>query len=217
MKRLATFPLMRFSTLALLIAAAAGCVPSAAPLKGVPAPDRSLPSLSLRSGHRHLVFKWEYEEGEIAARGDGAIRTAAPDSARLDFFLGGGLGSGAAVLIGDSLRSPRAELALRYIPPSPMMWAVLGRLAIPALPDTVVRIDGDLLRADVGRPVQWRVGIRGDTLVELQHISGGKITESLTRGANGVLIYEAPGARRRLELTFLRDQPGSFDASIWSL
>jgi hypothetical protein len=98
-----------------------------------------------------------------------------------------------------------------------MMWAALGRLAIPPLPDTVVRVDGDLLRADVGNPVQWRVGIRGDTLVELQHISGGKITESLTRGVNGLLTYERPGARRRLELTFLRDQPGSFDASIWSL
>ncbi|MGZ3330817.1 MAG: hypothetical protein ACXU9O_11840 [Gemmatimonadaceae bacterium] len=201
----------------LALAASIGCVPSAAPLKGVPAPDRSLPSLSLVSGHRHLVFKWDYQEGDIAARGDGSVRTAAPDSARLDFFLGGGLGAGAAVLIGDSLRSPHAELARRYIPPSPMMWGVLGRLAIPALPDTVVRIDGDLLRADVGRPVQWRVGIRGDTLVELQHISGGKITESLTRGADGVLTYEAPGARRRLALTFLRDEPGSFDASIWSL
>ena len=207
----------RFKLSLLVIAAAIGCVPSAAPLKGVPAPDRSLPSLDLQSGHRHLVFKWEYQEGEIAARGDGAVRTAAPDSARLDFFLGGGLGAGAAVLIRDSLRSPRADLVRRYIPPSPMMWAALGRLAIPALPDTVVRIDGDLLRADVGKPVQWRVAIRGDTLVELQHISNGKITESLTRGANGVLTYEAPGARRRLELTFLRNQPGSFDASIWSL
>jgi hypothetical protein len=201
----------------LIFAAAVGCAPSAAPLKGVPAPDRSLPPLALQPGHRHLVFKWEYEEGEIAARGDGSVRTAAPDSARLDFFLGGGLGAGAAVLVGDSLRSPHAELARRYIPPSPMMWAALGRLAIPPLSDTTVRIDGDILRADVGRPVQWRVGIRGDTLVQLQHISGGKITESLTRQANGVLVYEAPGARRRLELTFLREQPGSFDASIWSL
>jgi len=163
------------------------------------------------------VFKWDYEEGEIAARGDGAVRTAAPDSARLDFFLGGGLGAGAAVLIGDSLRSPHADLARRYIPPTPMMWAALGRLAIPALPDTVVRIDGDLLRADVGHPVQWRVTIRGDTLVALEHISGGKITESVTRGPLGVLTYRAPAARRRLELTVLRDQPGSFDASIWSL
>jgi len=202
---------------ALVVVGVVACAPAAAPPKGVLAPDRSLPSLLLPTGHRQIVFKWDYEEGEIAARGDGAVRTAAPDSARLDFFLGGGLGAGAAVLIGDSLRSPHTELARRYIPPTPMMWAALGRLAIPALPDTVVRIDGNLLRADVGRPVQWRVTIREDTLVALEHISDGKITESVTRGPLGVLTYRAPAARRRLELTVLRDQPGSFDASIWSL
>ena len=189
----------------------------AAPLKGVLAPDRSLPTLTLPPGHRHIVFKWDYAEGDIAARGDGSVRMASPDSARLDFFLGGGLGAGAAILIGDSLRTQHADLVRRYIPPTPMMWAALGRLAIPALPDTVVRLDGDLLRADVGRPVQWRVAIRGDTLVGLEHISGGKITDSFSRGPNGVLSYEAPGARRRLRLTVLREEPGSFDASIWSL
>ncbi len=199
------------------VIAAIACAPAAAPLKGVLAPDRSLPSLTLPAGHRQIVFKWDYEEGEIAARGDGSVRLAAPDSARLDFFLGGGLGAGAAILVGDSLRAPHAERARRYIPPAPMMWAALGRLAIPALRDTVVRIDGDVLRADVGRPVQWRVAIRGDTLVGLEHISGGKIIETVTRGANGVLTYEAPGARRRLRLTILREQPGSFDAAIWSL
>lgn len=197
--------------------AAVACAPAAGPLKGVLAPDRTLPSLTLPGGHRHIVFKWDYEEGDIAARGDGSVRTAAPDSARLDFFLGGGLGAGAALLIGDSLRAPHAELARRYIPPTPMMWAALGRLAIPALPDTVIRVDGNLLRADVGHPVQWRVAIRSDTLVGLEHISGGQITESFSRGANGRLTYEALGARRRLRLTVLREQPGSFDATIWSL
>ena len=203
---------------ALLIAFfAIGCVPSAPPLPGVLAPDRSLPALDLPAGHRHLIFKWDYQEGDILARGDGSVRTAAPDSARLDFFLGGGLGAGAAILIGDSLRAPNVELARRYIPPTPMMWAALGRLAIPALSDTVVRVDGDLLRADVGRPIQWRVAIKGDTVVALEHISGGKIIESLTREANGALVYQAPGARRRLTLNILRQQPGSFDATIWSL
>ena len=197
--------------------AAVACAPAAVPLKGVLAPDRSLPSLALPPGHRQIVFKWDYEEGGVAARGDGSVRVAAPDSARLDFFLGGGLGAGAAVLIGDSLRAQHAELARRYIPPTPMMWASLGRLAIPALPDTVVRIDGDVLRADVGRPVQWRVAIRGDTLVGLEHISDGKIVEKFSRGAGGVLSYERPGARRRLRLTIVREQPGSFDATIWSL
>jgi hypothetical protein len=195
----------------------AGCTPSAAPLKGVLAPDRALPSIAMPSGHRHIVFRWDYQEGDIAARGDGSIRTAAPDSARLDFFLGGGLGAGGAILIGDSLRTPHANLARRYIPPAPLMWAALGRLAIPALPDTVVKVDGELTRADIGRPLQWRVTLKGDTLVELDHVSDGKITESLTRGANGTMTFQAPGARRTLQLTVIREEPGSFDASIWSL
>lgn len=197
--------------------AAVACAPTASPLKGVLAPDRSLPPVSMPAGHRQLVFTWEYQEGDIAARGDGSIRTASPDSARLDFFLGGGLGAGGAVLIGDSLRTPRADLARRYIPPTPLLWAALGRLAIPALPDTVVRVDGSLTRADIGRPLEWRLALKGDTLVEVQHISNGRITESLTREDDGSLTFSAPGARRTLRLTVVRIQPGSFDASIWSL
>jgi hypothetical protein len=193
------------------------CAPAAAPLKGVLAPDRALPTIAMPAGHRHIVFKWDYQEGDIAARGDGSIRAAAPDSARLDFFLGGGLGAGGAILIGDSLRTPHADLARRYIPPTPLLWAALGRLAIPPLPDTVVKVDGVLTRADIGRPLEWRVALRGDTLVELDHISDGRITESLVRGADRTLTFEAPGARRTLRLTILRDEPGSFDASIWSL
>ncbi|HEY4734913.1 MAG TPA: hypothetical protein VIH53_10235 [Gemmatimonadaceae bacterium] len=194
-----------------------GCIPKAPPLTGVLTSEHSLPQLALPTGHRHVVFKWDFQEGDIAARGDGSVRTAAPDSARLDFFLGGGLGAGAAVLIGDSLRSPNPELAHRYIPPTPMMWAALGRLAIPALADTVVRLDGDILRADIGRPIQWRIGIRADTLLSLQHISAGKIIESVTRQANNEVVYEKPGSRRRLSITVLREQPGSFDATIWRL
>ena len=54
-------------------------------------------------------------------------------------------------------------------------------------------------------------------LVALEHISDGRITESLTREANGALTFQAPRARRTLRLTILRDEIGSFDASIWSL
>ncbi|MFN2636341.1 MAG: hypothetical protein ABR585_04905 [Gemmatimonadaceae bacterium] len=201
----------------LVAAAGVACAPAARPLPGVLAPDRSLPALALPPGHRHIVFKWEYEEGEMAARGDGSVRLAAPDSARLDFFLGGGLGAGAAVLIGDSLRAPHLDLVRRYIPPAPMMWAVLGRLAIPPLPDTIVKLDGDVLRADVGRPLQWRIAARGDTLLALDHVSNGKLIERLSRGADGTFTFEAPAARRKLRLTVLREQTGSFDASIWSL
>ena len=203
---------------ALLVACAAlACARPLPPLKGVPAPERALPSLQLPAGHRQITFKWEYEEGEVAARGDGAVRTAFPDSARLDFFLGGGLGAGSAILIGDSLSAPRRDLVQKYLPPIPLLWAALGRLAIPALRDTVVTLEGEVLRADVGRPAEWRVTVRGDTLAALDHVSRGTISETLSRGAGGVITYEAPGARRKLRLTVLRNAIGSFDASIWSL
>jgi hypothetical protein len=195
----------------------AGCAPALPPLAGVPAPGRSLPALQLPRGHRHIVFRWEYEEGDIAARGDGSVRTAFPDSARLDFFLGGGLGAGAAVLVGDTLRAPRRDLVQKYLPPIPLLWAALGRLAIPALPDTVMRLDGAILRAHIGRPLEWSVAARDTSLMELTHVSRGKITESLSRGRGNVVTYEAPGARRRLKLTIISNEIGSFDASIWSL
>jgi hypothetical protein len=97
------------------------------------------------------------------------------------------------------------------------MWAVLGRLAVPALRDTVVHIDGELLRADIGHPVQWRLTARADTLIGLDHISNGRIIETVRREASGAYIFEAPAARRKLRLTPIREEPGSFDASIWSL
>jgi len=204
--------------LAAIALVAAACAPAAAPLRGVLAPERRLPELAVAPGHRLIAFKWEYEEGEIAARGEGTFRVAPPDSVRVDFFLGGGLGSGGAILIGESLRSAaRQDLVKRYIPPAPLMWAVFNRLAIPALPDTVIRIEGDILRGDVGRPAEWRVTARGDSIVGLEHISGTRIAETLTKSGSSI-FYEAPGARRKLRLTIVRQQEvGPFDASIWSL
>lgn len=194
---------------------ALACAPSVQPLRGVPAPSLSLPPLQLPPRHTKVVFKWEYTDGESVTRGDGAVRLAAPDSARLDFFLGG-LG-GAAALVGDTLRANAGGMVKRLLPPVPLMWAALGRLAIPALPDTTVVTDGDLLRADVGRPAEWRVTARGDALVAVEHIPGGRTAERLTRGARGDVLYEVPAARRKLRLTIVRtEEGGSFDASIWN-
>ena len=195
--------------------ALAACAPAVQPLKGTPTVSRALPPLQVAPGHRKIVFNWEYTEGEMLTRGDGAVRIAAPDSARLDFFLGG-LG-GAAALVGDTLRANGGGLVRRLIPPVPLLWAVLGRLAIPALPDTTIVVDGDLLHADVGRPVQWRVSARGDTLISLAHIPGGRVAEYVTRAPGGEVVYDVPSARRRLRITVLRtEETGPFDASIWN-
>jgi hypothetical protein len=163
------------------------------------------------------VFKWELRDGDMAARGDGVARIASPDSVRLDFFLGGGFGGGAAVLIGDSLQVPGPDVARRLVPPRALLWAALGRLQLPAERDTVVRVDGDLLRADIGTPVHWRVTFRNDTLSRLERIDGSRIQEWVQRGADGAVEYRNESSRRTLSLVIQRtDAVPAFDPSIWT-
>jgi hypothetical protein len=162
------------------------------------------------------VFRWDYEENSLLTHGEGAIRASAPDSARLDLFLVGGIPAGYAILIGDSLRGPNIDQIRRVLPPPAMLWAALGRLAIPSLPDTVINVEADTLRADIGRPAAWRVTIRAGRLSQLARLSGGRIAEVVTRDANGRLLYEVPG-RRKLWLGIIRDEEvPPFDAAIWT-
>jgi hypothetical protein len=203
---------------ALLALAAACAPPRVAPLVGVPVPVQRLPVGALEQGRRKLVFRWELHDGDVNARGDGVARIASPDSVRLDFFLGGGSGGGAAVLIGDSLQVPGPDVARRLVPPRALLWAALGRLDLPADRDTVVRVDGGVLRADIGAPVRWRATFRGDTLTRLDHVEGGRLQEWVERAPDGAVLYRNEAARRTLSLVIQRsDAVPPFDPSIWRL
>ena len=201
------------------LGAIAGCAPPRlAPLQGVPVPVQQLPKGTLPGGTRKLVFKWELRDGDVNARGDGVARIASPDSVRLDFFLGGGFGGGSAVLIGDSLQVPGPDAARRLIPPRALLWGALGRLDIPAEPDTVVRVDGGVLRADIGSPVHWRATFRGDTLTRLERVDGGRLQEWVERAADQSVQYRNEAARRTLSLVIQRsDAVPPFDPAIWRL
>ena len=194
------------------------CAPPAArPLGGAIAPAVALPSSELAPGYRQVVFDWEYEQGDARMRGEGVVRIAPPDSARLDLFLGGGFGGGAAILVGDSLRAPLVESARRLIPPAPMLWAALGRLAIPAAADTAVRVDGSTVRADIGTAPVWRVEFHGSRLVRLDRIDDGRVRDFVNRQASEV-VYESFSPRSKLTLRIKRDEPVmGFDAKIWTL
>lgn len=195
--------------------AQSGCAPRLGPLVGAPAPAR-IPAGQLPPVHRQVAFTWELQDTEISARGEGAARIAPPDSARLDFFLAGGMGTGAAVLIGDTLHAPGGDAARQLVPPPPLLWAALGRLALPPLPDTTARVDGDLLRADIGTPIQWRITFRHDSLVRVERIRGGRIVEWVERAGNDVQ-YRNESARRTLHLVITRAaEVDDFDASIWT-
>jgi len=197
---------------------ALACAPRLTPLDGTSAPA-SLPRSDLSRGHQRVVFRWEMEDPDMLTRGDGAARVAGPDSVRLDFFLAGGLGGGAAVLIGDALRLPPGaeDLARRLIPPAPLLWAALGRLAVPPLRDTTARVDGDTLRADIGSPTVWRVTFVRDTLRRLERVADGRVVEWVERrSGDGRVRYQLEPNRRRLDLFISRSDPSVFDPTIWT-
>jgi hypothetical protein len=207
---------LRAACLTLVFPVAAGCVPKAHALPGVPT-RAALPPIEIPRGHTRWVFDWKYEDPDIHASGDGALRAAYPDSARLDLFVGGGMGAAAAVLVGDDLRAPGPAALRRMIPPAPLLWAALGRLAVPPAADTTARLDGDTLRADIGRGSVWRVTIAGGALRRLERIDDGRIVQSVVRADDRHVRYFDAASRRSLELVITSvDSTAEFDASIWS-
>jgi hypothetical protein len=204
---------------AAVLLATAGCAPPrVTALPGEAAPVARLPKGTLEAGNRKIVFQWELHDGDITARGDGVARVASPDSVRLDFFLGGGFGGGAAVLIGDSLRVPGPDMVRKLIPPRALLWASLGRFDVPVAHDTLVRVDGDVIRADIGAPVQWRATFRGDTLTRLERVEGGRLQEWVERTGAQRVQYHNEAARRSLSLVIQgSDAVAPFDPSIWIL
>ena len=177
----------------------------------MPVPKAELPAV-----HQQIVFSWTFTEGTLGARGEGVARVAPPDSVRLDLFLAGGFGSGRAFLLGDSLIAPGGSSVRRYLPPPSLLWAALGRLALPSAADTAVRVDGDTLRADIGRGELWRVTFVGRMLARLEHIQDGRLVEWVSRAPDGSVQYQHETGRRTLRLSITRVTTMlPFDATIW--
>lgn len=200
----------------LAILAVVACTPHLPPLRGAPVPvPIRLPAGALPVGHHQVVFQWQFDDGEMTVRGEGVARLASPDSARLDFFLSG-MGGGSAVLIGDSLSMSGGDDSRSFVPPVPLLWATLGRVAVPALPDTAARVDGSILRADIGHPVAWRLTFRADSLARVERVTGGRIAEWVERGG-GTVRYRDETTHRELRLTVTRTADvDAFDPSIWA-
>jgi hypothetical protein len=200
------------------IIVATGCAPpKLVPMVGDIVPSGRLPRAVVAPGHHKVVFSWEVSEYTLTTRGDGAARIASPDSARLDFFLGGGISGGAVVLIGDSLRTPPGGDSQRgVIPSATLLWAVLGRVSLPNLPDTVIRVEGTTLRADIGRPTAWRLSFHGDSLYRVERVQGDRVAEWVDRSDPAHIKYRNESARRTVQLAITKTEDGGdFDAAIW--
>lgn len=205
--------------LVLVQCGAVSCGARLRPLAGAPAPA-VLPAATLPGGHQHVVFRWTLDDPDFVGRGEGAARLAYPDTVRVDFFLAGGMGSGAVILIRDDMRFPEHAdpLSRRLAPPAPLLWAALGRAAVPPARDTSARVDGDTLRADIGMPAAWRLTFARDSLRRLERIRGRRIVEWVARLADGRVRYRNEISRRQLDLTVIRSEhTGAFDAAIWKL
>lgn len=202
----------------LLVMLAAACAPRLRPLPGTPVAVE-LPRTALEPGHRRIVFRWELVDADLIARGEGAARIASPDSVRLDFFLGGGVGGGGAILIGDALTLPdQNDMSRRLVPPAPLLWAALGRLAIGSLEKLSVAQSSTTLQADVGDPVVWRVTFVDKTLIRLERVDRGRVLEWVERSSDGRSVrYKHETQRRALELVITSNTTvGAFDPAIWS-
>ena len=229
MKRGASARRSRYVLAVAALAAVSACAPAARPLVG--APTRAvLPPTSIPTAPTVLRFTWSYRDDTFEANGDGAVRRQGPDRARLDFFLSNGMAGGYAILVADSLTVPGIDLVKRMLPPVPLLWAALGRLAVPASADTVARMDGDTLRADLGQlrgrdasgadGRAWRVAFAGTSLARVERIEDGKVIEWMTRtpGERGALRlqYVHERGKRRLAIavsdTTIVEE---FDDAIW--
>ena len=205
----------RFALLAWFVAlSTVACAPRAGKLSGTPTPAR-FPNTELAKGHQQWVFRWEYVDLALAAKGEGVARIASPDSVRLDFYLDGGLGGGFAILIGDSLTTPGGDDVRRYLPPVPLLWATLGRLRVPSVADTSATVDGDAVRADIGRNPTWRVTFVSERLTRLERIIDGRRLEWVSRTGTDVR-YQNERASRSLTLKISRtNDVAPFDPEIW--
>lgn len=163
-----------------------------------------------------IRFRWRYQDERVKYAGRGSARIAPPDSLRFDYAGPFGLGSGAAVVIGDSVAWADPEKDFRsLIPAIPMLWAALGMVQPP-------RDDADVFgTADsAGARVIWRFAQREDTLdyvltrgtgqrgtvLEAEWRSGGKMVarsrsqfDAQQRPASARVDF--PEASARFELT----------------
>lgn len=220
---------LRAIGVAAMMPLAAACTPSARVLRGT-ATHATLPPTRLSAKPTLIKFTWTYKDETFEANGDGVVRVGPPDRARLDFFLKNGMTGGYAILLRDSLEVPGIDLIRRFLPPVPLLWSALGRLALPSTRDTVVRVDGDTLRADLGdlhgrdastaAGPAWRLAYVGTTLARVERIEGGRIIEWVTRRRNNLgqwdLQYAHEGARRRLGISVTDTTTvEGFDDAIW--
>jgi hypothetical protein len=187
---------------------------------------------TLPAGPAVIRFRWRYEDGRVRYAGRGSARIAPPDSLRFDYAGPFGFGSGAAVVIGDSVAWADPEKNFRSLVPAiPMLWASLG-MARPPGADAGVFGTADSGGDDDPRRVIWRFAQQGDTLDYVATVSPERLLEAEWRRDGAVVArsrtrldpqrrpvgarIDFPEAAARFELTVVgMDTAAVIPPALW--
>jgi hypothetical protein len=172
-----------------------------------------------------LRFKWKYRDDRQSGGGRGTLRIAPPDSMRIDWATVFNAKTGAAVVIGDSLRwaDPKED----YPSSSQDIQLVWSALGIVRPPDSGVATFG--MRDSTG--AVWRYIRDRDTVafrlsgaprtLQGEWRRGGKVmVRSRTQLAAGGLPQgtrvDVPERYARFEITFVAvDSTAQFAPALW--
>ena len=173
-----------------------------------------------------LRFKWKYRDDRQSGGGRGTLRIAPPDSMRVDWAAYLNIKTGAAVVIGDSLRwaDPKEDSSSSMAQAIQLVWTALG---IVRPPDAGVATFG--ARDSTG--AAWRYIRDRDTVafrlagtprtLQGEWRRGGKvIARSRTQLAAGGLPQgtrvDVPERSARFEITFVAvDSTVQFPPVLW--
>jgi hypothetical protein len=122
-----------------------------------------------------IRFRWRYQDERVKYAGRGTARIAPPDSLRFDYVGPLGWGSGAAVVIGDSVAWADPEKNFRSLVPAiPMLWASFA-MARPPAGDAAVFGTRLVDSTSQRRRTIWRFAQVEDTLDYVVTDSAGRV------------------------------------------
>jgi len=166
--------------------------------------------------HTAIRFKFGYKDEGRTWGGRGTARIAPADSLRFDYTGPLGLGSGAAVVVGDSVAwADPAQNFRSLVPAVPILWTALGIVRPPASQATVQR-------AEAPPRSIWRFVQDGDTLDYVASTDGAtRILESEWRKDGKVLArcrtaLDAGAQPVSAHVTF-PEVPASLDFTVVSI
>jgi hypothetical protein len=147
-------------------------------------------------GSAAIRFRWRFRDERVSYAGRGTAWVAPPDSLRFDYAGPLGLGSGAAVVLADSVlwADPRGDFE-SLIPAIPLLWSALGMVRPPA--------DDAAVFGEVQRGNAAAGGPSGGSAAAA--VGPERVVWRFARGADTLDYVATAGAPRTLEAEWRRE------------